>query len=68
VGFTIQTLAGTLPCQSCTLPAPGSQATASVAGKKITTRVEKNKEQTKVYLADLIQLHEGEQLEIEIVG
>jgi non-lysosomal glucosylceramidase len=68
VGFTIQTLAGTLPCRSCTLAAPGSRASASVGGKKITTRVEKSKEQTRVYLADLIQLHEGEQLEIEIAG
>ncbi len=68
VGFTIQTLAGTLPCRSCTLAAGGSRASASVGGKKITTRVEKNKEQTRVYFADLIQLHEGEQLEIEIAG
>jgi non-lysosomal glucosylceramidase len=68
VGFTIQTLAGTLPCRSCTLPAGGSLATASLGGKKITTRVEKNKEQTRVYLADLVELHEGEQLEIQIVG
>jgi hypothetical protein len=30
--------------------------------------VEKNKDQTRVYLADLIQLHEGEHLEIEIAG
>jgi non-lysosomal glucosylceramidase len=68
VSFTIETLAGTLPFQSCTLAAPGSKATAVVAGKKITTRVEKNKEQTRVYLADLIQLLKGEQLEIEIAG
>ncbi len=68
VGFTIQTLAGTLPCQSCTLAANGSRATASVAGKKIAARVERNKEQARVYLADLIQLHQGEQLEIEIAG
>jgi hypothetical protein len=68
VSFTIQTLAGNLPCQSCTLATPGSRATASAGGKKITTRVEKSKEQTRVYLGDTIQLHEGEQLEIEVVG
>jgi non-lysosomal glucosylceramidase len=68
VGFTIQILAGTLPCQSCTLAAPGSRATASMGNKKITTRVEKNKELTRVYLADLVQLQEGDQLEIEIFG
>ena len=39
-----------------------------VGGKKITTRLEKSKEQTRVYLAEQIQLHEGEQLEIEIAG
>ena len=42
---------------------PGNR---TVGGKKITTRVEKNKEQTRVYLAEPIQLQEGEQLEIEI--
>ena len=68
VSFTIQTLAGTLPCRSCTLDATGSKATASVAGKKLTTRVEKNQQQTRVYLTDLIQLHEGEQLEIDVIG
>jgi non-lysosomal glucosylceramidase len=68
VGFTIQTLAGTLPCQSCTLAAPGSRATASLGNKKITTRVEKSKEQTRVYLADPIEIREGDQLEIEVVG
>jgi uncharacterized protein (DUF608 family) len=68
VGFTIQTLAGTLPCQSCTLAAAGSRANASMGGKKITTRMEKNKEQSRVYLADPVEIHEGDQLEIEIVG
>ncbi len=68
VGFTILTLAGSLPCQSCTVAAPGSRATASVGGKKISARVEKNKEQARVYFADLVQLHEGDRLEIEIVG
>jgi uncharacterized protein (DUF608 family) len=68
VSFTIQTLAGTLPCRSCTLAATGSKATASLAGKKITTRLEKNEDQTRIYLAEPIQLHEGEQLEINIAG
>ena len=68
VSFAIQTLAGTLPCRSCTLAATGSKATASLAGKKITTRLEKNEDQTRIYLAEPIQLHEGEQLEINIAG
>ena len=68
VSFTLQTLAGTLPCRSCTLAARGSKASASVAGQKLTTRLEKNNDQTRVYLSDLIQLHEGDQLEINIAG
>ena len=68
VNFTIQTLAGTLPCRSCTLAATGSKATASLAGKKISTRLEKNEEQTRIYLAEPVQLREGEQLEINIAG
>jgi non-lysosomal glucosylceramidase len=68
VGFTLQTLAGTLPCRSCTLAALGSRATATVGGRKIEARLEKSKEQITVYLAELVQLREGEQMEIEIAG
>ena len=66
VQFTIQLLAGTLPCKSCALAAPGARATAQVGAKKISTRLDKSKEQTTVYLAEPIQLREGEQLEISI--
>jgi hypothetical protein len=68
VRFTIKTLAGTLPCKSCTLAAPGSRVTAQVAAKKITARLEKNKEQTTVHLEDPVQLQEGEQLLIAVAG
>jgi hypothetical protein len=68
VQFTIQTLAGTLPFTSCALAASGSRATAQVGARKISARLEKSKEQTTVYLAEPIQLGEGEQLEIAIVG
>jgi uncharacterized protein (DUF608 family) len=68
VKFEIQTLAGTLPCRSCTLAAPGSQATAQVGGKIIGTRLERNKKQTTVFLAEPVQLREGEQLEIAIAS
>jgi hypothetical protein len=57
-----------LPCKSCTVAAPGSRATAQAGAKNITTRLEKSKEQTTVYLAEPIQLGEGEQLEIAISG
>jgi hypothetical protein len=39
-----------------------------VAARKITARLEKNKEETTVYFADPIQLQEGEQLEIAVAG
>jgi hypothetical protein len=68
VQFTIKTLAGTLPCKSCTFAAPGSRVTAQVAAKKITARLEKSKEQTTVHLEDPVQLQEGEQLVIAVAG
>jgi hypothetical protein len=66
VQFTIKTLAGTLPCKSCTFAAPGSRVTAQVAAKKITARVAKDKEHTTVHLEDPIQLQEGEQLVVAV--
>jgi non-lysosomal glucosylceramidase len=68
VQLTIKTLAGTLPCKSCTFAAPGSRVTAQVAAKKIIARLEKNKEQTTVHLEDPVQLREGEQLVIAVAG
>jgi hypothetical protein len=68
VQFTIKTLAGTLPCKSCTFVAPGSRVIAQVAEKKITARLEKDKEQTTVHLEDPVQLQEGEQLVIAVAG
>jgi non-lysosomal glucosylceramidase len=68
VQFTLKALAGALPCGSCTLAAPGARATAQVGTRKITTRVEKSKEQATIYFAEPIELREGEQLEIAIVG
>jgi non-lysosomal glucosylceramidase len=66
VQFAIQTLAGSLPCESCSFAAPGSRVTAQVGARKITARLEKSKELTTVHLADLLKLREGEQLEIAI--
>jgi hypothetical protein len=68
VQFTIKTLAGTLPCKSCTFAAPGSRATAQVAAKKITARLEKDKEQTTVHLEEPVQLQEGVQLVVAVAG
>ncbi len=66
VQFTVKTLAGTLPCKSCTLAAPGSRVTAQAAGKKITARLEKGKDAVTIHLEDPVQLQEGEQLEIAV--
>ena len=66
VRLSIQTLAGALPCKSCTLAASGSRTTAQVGTKAIATRLEKGNGQVTVYLADPIQLREGEALEISI--
>jgi non-lysosomal glucosylceramidase len=68
VQFAIKTLAGTLPCTSCTFVAPGSRATAQVGSKKMTARLEKDKEQTTVHLEDPVQLQEGEELVIAVAG
>jgi hypothetical protein len=68
VQFTIKTLAGTLACKSCTFAAPGSRVTAQVAAKKITARLEKDKEQTTVHMVDPVQLQEGEQLVVAVAG
>jgi non-lysosomal glucosylceramidase len=68
VRFSLKVLAGSLPCQSCTLAAPGSRATARVGAKRITARLEKGNAQATVYLAEPLQLREGEPLEIEIVA
>jgi hypothetical protein len=68
VQFTIKPLAGTLPCRSCTLAAPGSRVTVQVEGKKVTAHLEKDKEQTTVHLEEPVELQEGEQLEVAIAG
>jgi non-lysosomal glucosylceramidase len=68
VQFTIKTLAGTLPCKSCTFAAPGSRVTAQVAGKKVPATLVKVKEQTTVSLGDPVQLQEGDQLVIAVAG
>jgi len=57
-----------LACKSCTFAAPGSRVTVQVAAKKITARLEKDKEQTTVHLEDPVQLQEGEQLVVAVAG
>ncbi len=68
VHFTLQVLAGTLPCQSCALRAQGSHLTAKSGTKTIAARMEKNKGQVTVRLTDAITLSEGNPLEITIAG
>jgi hypothetical protein len=66
VTFTMQTLAGDLPCRSCTVAATGSRVTAKVRGNVVSARLDKGKDNTTVLLGDAIKLHDGEQLEIVI--
>jgi hypothetical protein len=66
VTFTLQTLAGTLPCRSCSLASTGSRVTTKARGKVVSARLEKSKDYTTVSLGELVELHEGEQLEIVI--
>src|ERR1700744_1940325 len=66
VTFTMQTLAGSLPCRSCSLASTGSRVMAKVRGKAISARLNKGKEHATVVLGEPIELHEGEQLEIVI--
>jgi non-lysosomal glucosylceramidase len=68
VTFTLDALAGNLPCRSFTLAAAGSRATAKVRGSAVSVRLEKSKEHTTVSLAEPIELHEGEQLEVVILA
>jgi non-lysosomal glucosylceramidase len=68
VQWSLRTLSGSLPCRSCALAAPGSRASAQVAGKKLEVRLEKSKEQTTIYFAQPVELREGEELEITIAN
>jgi hypothetical protein len=68
VRFTIQVLAGTLPCGSCTLAASGSRTSAHSGKKTLNTRMEKSNGQTTVYFAEPVQLREADQLEIEVLA
>ena len=67
VQFTIQTLAGSLPCRSCTLAATGSHATAQVRRKKDQHAFREEQGANDGVAREPIQLREGEQLEIAIV-
>jgi uncharacterized protein (DUF608 family) len=68
VRFTIQVLAGTLPCGSCTLAASGSRASAHSGKKTLNTRVENSNGQTTVSFAEPVQLREADQLDIEVLA
>ncbi len=68
VHLSLQVLAGTLPCRSCTLAGSGVRALAHVGSSNHPARAEKsNAGQTIVHFADLIQLREGDQLRMEVV-
>jgi len=66
--FALKVIAGNLSCSSFALDATGTKATAKVGMKSLAARVEKKDAKTIVRLAEAIQLHEGELLEIEVVA
>jgi hypothetical protein len=66
VTFTMQTLAGSLPCRSCALASTGSRVTAKVREKVVSARLEKGTDDTTVLLGEPIELHEGDELEIVV--
>jgi uncharacterized protein (DUF608 family) len=68
VTFSLKTLAGSLPCRSCAVAARGSKVTAKAGGKLVSARLEKSGEQAMVLFSQVIELHEGDELELVISG
>jgi non-lysosomal glucosylceramidase len=64
--FTIQVLSGALPCRSCTVQAAGSRATTRMGTTTYSPRLEQANGRTTLHFAQLINVSEGSQLEIEI--
>jgi non-lysosomal glucosylceramidase len=58
VQLTLHVLAGTLPCQSCTLAATGTKAKAQLGAKQIEAQVTKGK----VTFAERLEIKEDDQL------
>lgn len=66
--FSIEVLAGTLPCRSCTLESAGTRASVQQNGRSIYARVRNSGRQVTVSLEDTITLSEKDQFQIELAG
>ncbi|MGB8481832.1 MAG: hypothetical protein WCE63_23765 [Acidobacteriaceae bacterium] len=64
--FTIQVLAGTLPCRSCEISGSGSSASVRNNGSAVTHSMEKHNGTTVFHLESPVQLSEGRTLQIEL--
>jgi non-lysosomal glucosylceramidase len=64
--LAIRVLAGTLPCQSCTLRGVGTRATARVGTRTYAVRVEQVGDRITLHFPEQVNLAEGSQLEIEV--
>ena len=63
--FTLRVLAGSLPCRVFQFAAPESKAIATLDGRSLSSRAERNEALLAVHLDQTIALTSGQQLEIE---
>jgi uncharacterized protein (DUF608 family) len=66
--FTIEVLAGTLACRSCTIAAPGTAAKVDHGGTTIGSQVERRGDRMTVSLSNTLRLAAGDKLRIEAQG
>ncbi|HEY5256732.1 MAG TPA: GH116 family glycosyl hydrolase, partial [Acidobacteriaceae bacterium] len=64
--FTIQVLAGTLPCRSCEISGSGSSATVRANGNIVTHSIEKKNATTVFHFESPVQMTERHSLQIEL--
>jgi non-lysosomal glucosylceramidase len=68
VHFTIEVLAGSLPCRSCTIQAAGSTASVRDGSRTYSPRLVREGNRMTLNFSDLIELREGARLEIEVAA
>jgi hypothetical protein len=64
--FTLKVLSGKLPCRSCEIKAAGGNTTASVNGKSVAHRMERQKDRAVVRFNDPVAIEEGQELQLEV--
>jgi uncharacterized protein (DUF608 family) len=68
VHFTIEVLAGSLPCRSCTIQAAGSTASVRDGSRTYSPRLVREGNRMTLNFSDLIELREGARFEIEVAA